>query len=224
VALREPAPARLTALLLLLLYVAATPLAHSAPRVLVLGDSLSAAYGMDPEDGWVAMLGERLGQDFPGASVINASISGETTGGGLARLPQLLATHRPDTVILELGANDGLRGFPLTTLEANLRALAEQSRAAGAEVILVTMHVPPNYGQRYAEQFTATYRRLASETGITLAPFLLDGVAGKPELIQADGLHPVAEAQPLMLANVLPTVTQVLTARQARLAVEPGAG
>lgn len=179
-------------------------------RLLVLGDSISAAYGMSLEQGWVALLAQNLADREPAPEVINASISGETTGGGLRRLPALLAQHSPSLVILELGGNDGLRGFPLSALRSNLDQLVDLSQAAGAEVILVPMEIPPNYGARYTAGFRASFVDIAKATDSTLAPFLLEGVATNPALMQADGIHPSVEAQPLLLQNILPTVQAVL--------------
>ena len=179
-------------------------------RLLVLGDSISAAYGMSLEQGWVALLAQNLADREPAPEVINASISGETTGGGLRRLPTLLAQHSPSLVIIELGGNDGLRGFPLSALRSNLDQLVDLSQAAGAEVILVPMEIPPNYGARYTAGFRASFVDIAKATDSTLAPFLLEGVATNPALMQADGIHPSVEAQPLLLQNILPTVQAVL--------------
>lgn len=179
-------------------------------KILVLGDSISAAYGMSLEQGWVAQMATALKEKNPAAVVINASISGETTDGGLRRLPALLDEHAPGVVIIELGANDGLRGFPLQTMKKNLTQMVALSQQSGAKVILLPMEIPPNYGPRYTSGFRETYRDVASETDSLLTPFLLDGVATDPKLIQADGLHPTVEAQPLILGNVFPTVTRVL--------------
>jgi acyl-CoA thioesterase-1 len=194
---------------LLLLALASSAQAREQ-RILVLGDSISAAYGMSLEQGWVALLERQLAELAPDGEVINASISGETTGGGLRRLPALLAQHEPGVVIIELGANDGLRGFPLTGLRANLGKLAELSRDAGARVILVAMEIPPNYGARYTSGFRQSYIEVADSTGSTLAPFLMEGVATNPELMQDDGIHPTAAAQPKLLQNILPTIQAVL--------------
>jgi acyl-CoA thioesterase I len=179
-------------------------------KMLVLGDSISAAYGMSLQQGWVAQLSDELREQYPALSVVNASISGETTAGGLRRLPALLEQHNPSLVIIELGANDGLRGYPLQTLRNNLTALATLAQGNGAKVILVPMEIPPNYGSRYTAGFRDSFREVAKETDSVLAPFLLDGVATNPKLMQADGLHPTVQAQPLMLANILPTVTATL--------------
>jgi acyl-CoA thioesterase-1 len=179
-------------------------------KILVLGDSISAAYGMSLEQGWVAQMATALSENNLNTSVINASISGETSEGGLRRLPSLLAEHSPGVVIIELGANDGLRGYPLQGLKNNLSSMVGLSQKAGAKVILLPMEIPPNYGTRYTTGFRETYRSVAEETDSLLTPFLLDGVATDTALVQADGLHPTVEAQPRILANVLPTVTRAL--------------
>lgn len=194
-------------LLLLLLTQSARA---SEQNILVLGDSISAAYGMSLDQGWVAQLASELQRDYPQFAVVNASISGETTAGGLRRLPALLEEHKPSVVIIELGANDGLRGYPLQTLRSNLTALAEMARDSGARVIILPMEIPPNYGARYTTGFRESFSDVAQETDSVLAPFLLDGVATDPALVQADGLHPTVEAQPKILANVLPSVSGVL--------------
>ena len=179
-------------------------------NMLVLGDSISAAYGMSLQQGWVAQLSDELREQYPALNIVNASISGETAAGGLRRLPALLAEHNPSLIIIELGANDGLRGYPLETLRKNLTALTVMAQNNGAKVILVPMEIPPNYGSRYTAGFRDSFREVAKETNSILAPFLLDGVAINPALMQADGLHPTVEAQALMLANILPTVTATL--------------
>lgn len=180
-----------------------------AGTILVLGDSISAAYGMSLQQGWVTALDEELGDDY---RVVNASISGETTAGGLRRLPALLAQHKPALVIIELGGNDGLRGYPLQKFRRNLNELVMKSLDAGARAILVPMEIPPNYGTRYTDGFRQAYRDVAEETGVALSPFILDGVATNPELMQEDGIHPTTGAQALLLANMLPTVREVLKA------------
>ena len=182
-------------------------------NILVLGDSISAAYGMSLEQGWVALLAEQLKEEHPQYTVINASISGETTAGGLRRLPPLLQEHQPTVVIIELGANDGLRGYPLGTLRRNLSALVQQSQDTGARVILLPMEIPPNYGTRYTSGFRHSFVQVAEETGSVITPFVLDGVATHPALMQGDGIHPTVEAQPKLLHNVLPTVIRVLEQR-----------
>ena len=173
-----------------------------SPVILVLGDSLSAGYGIPVEKGWVSLLQRRLVErGFP-YRVVNASISGDTTSGGLSRLPAALELHRPAIVVLELGANDGLRGQPPMAMSRNLSRMIERSQQAGARVLLAEMRIPPNYGPLYAQKFQATFGELAQHYAIPLIPFLLDGVAGNPALIQDDGLHPRAEAQPRILDNV----------------------
>lgn len=181
-----------------------------APVILVLGDSLSAGYGIPAEQGWVNLLQRRLTErGFP-HQVINASISGDTTSGGLSRLPAALERHRPVLVILELGANDGLRGQPPMAMATNLGRMIELSRQAGARVVLAEMRIPPNYGPLYTQKFQATFGELAQRHQIPLVPFLLNGVAGNPALIQDDGLHPRAEAQPRILDNVWPALEPLL--------------
>jgi acyl-CoA thioesterase I len=183
------------------------------PVVLVVGDSLSAEYGLARGSGWVAMLERRLAEQKLPWRVVNASISGDTTSGGRSRLPALLAEHRPRVVVLELGGNDALRGLPLAMTEANLKAMAQASKAAGARVLVAGMQVPPNYGRRYAEQFAGLFANVAQSEGAALVPFFLAGVADVPEadsLFQADRIHPTAEAQPRMLANVWPVLRPLL--------------
>ncbi len=190
--------------LFVLLFVSgpAPALAAAVPPVLVLGDSLSAAYGIAPEQGWVALLDARLATAARPRKVVNASISGETTAGGLARLPSLLAEHRPALVVLELGANDGLRGLPLASARANLSQMLAAIRAAGAQALLVGIELPVNYGPQYRDGLRSLYRDLAGEFNVPLVPVLLEGVARDPALMQDDGLHPKAAAQPAVLANV----------------------
>ncbi|GAA4338891.1 arylesterase [Pigmentiphaga soli] len=172
------------------------------PRLLVLGDSLSAEYGLARGTGWVALLAQRLQQRRLDYEVVNASISGETTSGGVSRLPALLAQHRPAVVVVELGSNDALRGLPLAMTEQNLRTLVASSQKAGARVLLVGMRIPPNYGRDYTERFRQVFQKVAAEQHVPLVPFLLEGMAEHIELFQADRLHPVAEAQPRLLDNV----------------------
>lgn len=181
------------------------------PTILVLGDSLSAAYGLRTDEGWVALLERRLVQAGLDYRVVNASISGDTTGGGLTRLPQALERHRPNLVVIELGANDGLRGLPFREIEANLTALVGLARDAGAQVLLVGVRLPPNYGAAYTEGFQASLRKVAEAEAVPLAPDLLAGVAEDRQLMQADGLHPKAEAQSMLLANVWPEIEPLLS-------------
>lgn len=197
-------------LLLVSLLLFGPPALARAPVVLVLGDSLSAGYGIDVNAGWVNLLQQRLRQQGYPHQLVNASISGDTTGGGRARLPRALALHHPNLVIIELGANDGLRGLSLTSMRANLAAMIKLARAQGAQVLLIGMYLPSNYGPAYTEKFHAVYRDLARELNIPLVPFLLEGVALKPDLMQADGLHPRAVAQARVLDNVWPLLTPLL--------------
>lgn len=182
----------------------------SAKTVLVVGDSLSAAYNMPVENGWVALLDKRLNQTTGSHDVINASISGDTTSGGLSRLPQALASNQPDIVILALGANDGLRALSLSTLKQNLTEMIELSKAQGSKVLLAGMLLPPNYGPYYTNQFKAIYEELATSHDLPLIPFLLKNIGGVETLIQQDGLHPNAQAQPLILDNVWPYLEPLL--------------
>ncbi|MEO6697639.1 MAG: arylesterase [Gammaproteobacteria bacterium] len=179
----------------------ATILAGNA-TILVLGDSLSAAYGIEQNTGWVSLLQRRLQQNAPRYQVINASISGDTTSGGLTRLARALDKHQPAIVIVELGANDGLRGLSLEETQKNLAAIIEQTLSRKARVLLAGIRLPPNYGPDYTRKFHEIYSSLAARYRVPLVPFLLEGVAGKPELMQQDGLHPRASAQPAVLENV----------------------
>ncbi len=182
-----------------------------APRTIVLvGDSLSAGYGLDNGQGWAALLAARLAHEAPGWALVNASISGDTTSGGLARLPALLARTHPAVVIVELGGNDALRGLSLEATAGNLAAMVRRARTSGACVILVGMRIPPNYGADYADRFAAIFPKVAHTTGAVLVPFLLDGVAQHRDWFQADGIHPRALAQPRMLANVWPRLQPLL--------------
>lgn len=179
------------------------------PKVLVVGDSLSAAFGFDVAQGWVSLLQQELLQK-PQATIVNASVSGETTSGGLSRLPALLKQHQPNIVILELGANDGLRGQPLKLMQENLQTMIDLSKAAGARVLLVGMQIPTNYGQRYTREFKASFPELAQKNQLGLVPFLLENVAAHSDLIQSDGLHPNALAQPIIRNNVRPHLEAML--------------
>jgi acyl-CoA thioesterase I len=180
------------------------------PVLLVVGDSLSASYGLYMDEGWVALLDARLAEIGRPHRVVNASISGETSAGGLARLPRALQRHQPSLVILQLGGNDGLRGTKVDTLRENLAAMIEASHAAGSGVILTGIKIPRNYREEYYEAFEAVYPSLAQEYEVPLVDFLLEGVALDPLLMQADGIHPTAEAQPRLLENVWPAVEQAL--------------
>jgi acyl-CoA thioesterase-1 len=185
----------------------------AAPRtIVVLGDSLSAGYGLKIQEGWVNLLSQRLASEGYGYKVINASVSGETTQGGLSRLPRALELHKPAIVIIELGGNDGLRGLPLASSRENLRRAIEMARGANARVLLVGMMIPPNYGQRYGDEFRAMFTTLAANYSLALVPFLLDRVALEPGLMQADGIHANAKGQPRMLENVWPKLRPLLVA------------
>ncbi|GGC09477.1 arylesterase [Marinobacterium zhoushanense] len=174
----------------------------SAGSVLVLGDSLSAAYGIPLEQGWVSLLRQRVEQARLDLDVVNASVSGETTSGGLSRLPGLLAAHQPAIVMIELGANDGLRGTPLDIVRRNLQQMVDQAQQAGARVLLIGNRLPPNYGPQYTQAFFELFAEVAREKQVTLVPFLLAGVAEDWDLMQDDGYHPRAEAQPRLLDTV----------------------
>ncbi len=198
---------------ILILWLATLPgLAAGAatPTILVLGDSLSAAYGIPAEQGWVNLLQRRLAENGFPHRVVNASISGDTTSGGLSRLPAALERERPALVVLELGANDGLRGQSLVAMTDNLARMIDLSRRAGARVALAEMRIPPNYGPAYTQKFQSAFGELAVRYEIVLIPFLLDGVAGDRALVQDDGLHPSAEAQPQILDNVWPVLEPLL--------------
>ena len=183
-------------------------------KILVVGDSLSAEYGLVRGTGWVALLDQRLAHDRIDATVVNASISGDTTSGGIARLPALLREHRPDVVVLELGGNDALRGLPLTMTRANLVDMAKLSKEAHAKVLIVGMQLPPNYGRAYGERFAGLFAEVARSEGAALVPFMLKGVADIPQaeaMFQADRIHPLATAHPTILANVWPVLEPLLT-------------
>lgn len=206
--------------LLLALSTAAFAQTIQRPVLLVLGDSLSAEYGLPRDTGWVKLLADKLAtsgrEGGPQYNVVNASISGETTSGGRTRLPALLSQHRPSIVIIELGGNDGLRGLPLPVMRENLNAMVEASGKAGARVLLVGVRIPPNYGRDYGERFFATFADLAREHKAALAPFLLDGFAEQQEFFQGDRIHPTQAAQAKMLANVWPHLQPLLQARGKR--------
>ena len=197
-----PAFVRSFVLFLLCALVAVPPAAQKQRVLLVWGDSLSAAYGIETEQGWVHLLAGRTNREFPSFRVINGSVSGETTTGGLERLPAMLAEYSPEVVILELGGNDGLRGIPVEAIRENLDAMIRLIRANGAQVLLAGIRIPPNYGRRYTEPFHQNYFSLAEEHGLPLLPFLIEGIPENPALMQDDGIHPVAEAQPIILENV----------------------
>ncbi len=197
----------------------------AAQSILVLGDSLSAAYGMPVEQGWVALMRQRIEQQSANVEVVNASISGETTQGGITRLPALLAQHKPDILILELGANDGLRGTPLPVIRQNLSHLITLGQEAGAQVLLLGIRLPPNYGPRYSDGFYSIFAELSESQQVARVPFLMDGVALERALMQNDGLHPNSEAQPRLLENVwrqLDILLQELRAPAAQALTEAG--
>jgi len=182
----------------------------SGSTILVFGDSLSAAYGVRPEQGWVTLLTQRLQTQGYGYQVINASVSGETSSGGLERLPRALSLHAPDILILELGANDGLRGLPVNAMHDNLAQMVRLAQAAGARVLLVAIRIPPNYGPRYTDEFGRAYGEIAQKYHLPLVPFLLEKVALDAALMQEDGLHPNAAAQPIILDTVWPHLKPLL--------------
>lgn len=184
---------------------------HAATKsILVLGDSLSAAYGIAAARGWVALLGERVARERPDYRVVNASVSGETSAGGRARMAGELARHRPAVVIVELGGNDGLRGLTPAQMKDNLAAIVSSAQQAGARVLLVGMKVPPNYGPEYAERFERVFAEVQKRYRTALVPFLLEGFAERRELFQADGIHPTEEAQPLILERIWPALAPLL--------------
>ncbi len=198
----------------LILGVASTALFAATPqKILIVGDSLSAEYGLARGAGWAALLEKKLATEKINTIVVNASISGDTTSGGLSRLPALLAQHKPNIVVIELGGNDALRGMAMTQTERNFSRMAELATRAGAKVLLLGMQVPPNMGPVYAREFTAVYQHVAKSNKVALVPFFLKGVADVPnarEQFQADGIHPVAAAHPTMLANVWPELKKLL--------------
>lgn len=193
---------------------AAAPVAAAQPPViLILGDSLSAEYGLARGQGWVALLQQRLAKSMPQARVVNASVSGDTTSGGRARLGSLLQQHKPTVVVIELGGNDALRGLPINGTRDNLQAMTRASQAAGAKVLLLGMQVPPNYGGAYGRDFSAVFPEVAKQHQAALLPFLLNGIADAPDAMawfQADRIHPTAKAQPRMLENVWPHLQPLL--------------
>lgn len=180
---------------------------------MVFGDSLSAGYGVDVDQSWASLLQTRLEAEGYEHRVINASITGETTEGGVSRIGAALANFTPELVILELGGNDGLRGFPTSRMQENLSRIIEASQASGASVVLLGIRIPTNYGQRYTQAFENVYRELAAEHGVPWIEFFMEGIALNPELMQDDGIHPNAEAQPLLLDNAWPIVDRALAER-----------
>lgn len=182
----------------------------AAGTILIVGDSISAGFGLDTRLGWVSLLEQRLEREGHDDRVVNASISGDTSAGGQARLPALLTEHKPDVVIVELGGNDGLRGQPPAQLQQNLASMIQQSRDSGAKVLLLGMQIPPNYGKRYVEAFAKVFGDVAQKEKVPFVPFFLEGVGGHPELMQADGLHPAVAAQDKLLENVWPALKPLL--------------
>jgi acyl-CoA thioesterase-1 len=190
--------------------------AQAAPTILVFGDSLSAAFGIPRESGWVNLLARRLEARKPPFRVVNASVSGETSAGGLTRLPELLATHRPNITIIALGANDGLRGLPPRETARNLEAMIRLAKKQGGTVLLVGMRLPPNYGGAYTRKFQALFGEVAKTGKVRLVPFLLEDMAGQRERFQADGLHPDAQAQPVLLENIWRELGPMLKALESK--------
>jgi len=198
----------------LLWLIGLASVAQATPTILVFGDSLSAAYGIPRDAGWVSLLSKRLQTSKSGYQVVNASVSGETTAGGLTRLPALLKAHQPQLTILALGANDGLRGLPLTQTARNLERMISLAERQGGKVLLVGMQLPPNYGAAYTGKFQALFTDIAKNKKVRLVPFLLDGIATQPEKFQADGLHPTAQAQPILLDTVWRELAPILKLRR----------
>ncbi len=197
--------------LLILLYLSSLPVFAGNRILLILGDSLSASYGMSMQQGWVYLLKQRLAEAGYDYTVVNASISGETTTGAKVRINNLLETVKPDVTVVELGGNDGLRGFTPDEMHENLASIISDLKSAGSTVLLITMNLPPNYGPVYNEKFNTMYRELADQEGVTLGKFILTGIGDNPDLMQDDGIHPVAEAQGLMLENVWPDLELLLS-------------
>jgi acyl-CoA thioesterase-1 len=188
--------------------------AYSASKtIVVLGDSLSAEYGLERGRGWVSLLQKKLQAEHTQASIVNASISGETTSGGRTRLPSLLTKHHPDIVVIELGANDALRGLSLAATRDNLRAMTAGAQKAGARVLIVGMQIPPNYGPEYSRQFAALFPEVAKDSKSALVPFMLAGVVEHADLFQADRIHPTADAHPIILNNIWPALKRLLNER-----------
>lgn len=204
--------AMLSSLMLTQQALAQSPTTAQQPqRIMILGDSISAGYGMRLEQGWVRLLQQRLNQDYPKRyQVINASVSGETSGGALARMPKLLQTHRPQVVVIELGGNDGLRGQPPKSIQDNLGKLIQQSQKSGAKVLLLGMKIPPNYGATYSRAFEQNYVTLSQQYKVKLLPFFMQGVGGQAKYMQQDQIHPNTAAQPILLDNAYPALKAIL--------------
>ena len=195
----------------LLLGLCFSPFLVSAKTIMIVGDSLSAGYGIQPQQGWVHLLQKRLEQQYPKQhKVVNASVSGETTSGALARLPKLLQTHRPDVVVIELGGNDGLRGQPPQMIQKNLANLIQHSQKAKAKVVIFGMKMPPNYGSAYSKAFENNYKVVSQQYKVKLLPFFMEGIAGNKQLMQKDLIHPNAKAQPILLNNAYPYIKGAL--------------
>jgi acyl-CoA thioesterase-1 len=186
----------------------------NAPVLMVFGDSLSAAYKLAPTEGWVSLLEQRLREQGYDYQVVNASVSGETTSGGASRLPPLLEQHSPKIIVIELGANDGLRGLNLKQMHSNLTTMIEKSKQAGAEILLLGMRIPPNYGKAYSENFHKVYHTVATQFQLPLIPFFLENVANQPQLMQEDQIHPTAEAQKQLLDNVWQKLSPLLSPKR----------
>jgi len=187
------------------------PVSSFAKTIMILGDSISAGYGINPQQSWVTLLQQRLNQQFPKQhTVINASVSGETTSGALSRLPKLLQTHQPEIVVIELGGNDGLRGQPPQMIQKNLAQMIQQSQKNKATVILLGMKIPPNYGTAYSKAFENNYQILSQQYKVKLYPFFLNGIAGHTNLMQKDQIHPNAVAQKILLDNAYPLIKGAL--------------
>ena len=187
---------------ILALILGVMPMAAMAKSIVVLGDSISAGYGMDASQGWVNLLQQKFNREQKAHVISNESISGDTTAGGLARIDQALARHKPDIMLLELGANDGLRGLSPVEMKNNLIEMVRRSEKAGAKVMLLGMKIPPNYGKRYIDMFYNIYPQIADELKVPLVPFILEDVAAKPEFMKTDGLHPNALAQPIIAEKI----------------------
>ena len=197
--------------LLIFSTICLSPVHSFAKTVMILGDSISAGYGIQLQQGWVALLQQRLNQQFPNThKVVNASVSGETSSGALARLPKLLQTHKPQLVVIELGGNDALRGQPPQMIQNNLAKLIQLSQKANAKVLLLGMKIPPNYGTAYSTAFENNYKMLSQRYNVKLVPFFMQGVAGNAKLMQVDLIHPNAAAQPTLLNNVYPLIKAAL--------------
>ncbi|MDN5513258.1 arylesterase [Acinetobacter sp.] len=196
---------------LAMLGLGVTPIIASAKTIMIVGDSISAGYGIQAQQGWVSLLQKRLDQQYPKQhKVVNASVSGETTSGAVARLPKLLQTYKPHIVVIEVGGNDGLRGQPPLLIQKNLATLVQHSLKANAKVIVLGMKIPPNYGTAYSKAFEKNYKIVSQQHHVPLLPFFLEGVAGKKSLMQADLVHPTAQAQSILLNNVYPYIKGAL--------------